>query len=362
MNGAINAAGHLSALGGSVLSPGVRAAMDQAGTRFIEMRAMLAEAEAEIARLCGAEGAYITAGAAAGIAIAVAGCVTRGEAGLVAQVPQVKASRREVVVQAGHLINFGAPVEQMIALGGGLARAAGSRGDVTTGDVSACFGPNTACFLWVQSHHTRENASLELEACLRLAREAGAPFVMDCAAEEDLRAYPALGADLVIYSGTKAIGAPVSGIIAGREPYVSWCRAQTRGIARAMKVGKEQVAGLMAALREYSQVDPAAERARQEALLKTLEAGLAGLAGISMLRIEDEAGRPIQRLGLPMASPEAARALSEALQANEPPIFTRPHRLGEGIVQFDPRCLRDEDAGEIVRAMKLAWREGNAAD
>jgi seryl-tRNA(Sec) selenium transferase len=163
-----------------------------------------------------------------------------------------------------------------------------------------------------------------------------------------------LGADLVIYSGTKALGAPVSGLIAGREPFAGWCRAQSRGIARAMKVGKEQVAGLMAALDEYVHRDFEAEAARQAAILDALEDGFRALGGVEMVRLRDEAGRPIERLALRM-TPSAARVLASALQANEPAVFTRPHRLTEGLVQFDPRCLTEEDAGTIIGAVERAW-------
>jgi D-glucosaminate-6-phosphate ammonia-lyase len=355
----VNAAGHLSALGGSLLSPGVREAMDRAGREFVDMSTLLAEAESLIAGACDAESAFVTAGAAAGIAIAVAACVTRGEAALVRQVPDVKVSRREVVVQAGHLIDFGATVGQMVALGGGVVRPVGSRASMVESDLEAAFGPDSACFLWVQSHHTRDNASLPLETCLGAAIERGLPFVMDCAAEEDLRAYTRLGAGLAIYSGTKAVGAPVSGFIAGREPYVSWCRAQSRGIARAMKVGKEQVAGLVAALEEYGERDGATERERQMRLLDAIEASLSDLAGIALVRVRDEAGRPIERLAIRLAEPRA-RALAAELQAGSPAIHVRAHRLAEGLVQFDPRCLSDGDVEVITGAVRQAWREGVA--
>ncbi len=352
---AINAAGHLSSLGGSVLSPAVHRAMVRAGTEFRDMRALLAEAEAEVARLSRAEAACVTAGAASGIAIAVAACLTRGDPELVARVPDLSDERREVVVQAGHLINFGASVEQMVRLGGGIPRPAGRRDAIAPADVDAALGPRSACFLWVQSHHTRANASLTLEECMNMARRAGVPFVIDAAAEEDLGLYVAGGAGLVIYSGTKALGAPVSGIIVGREPYVSWCRTQSRGIARAMKVGKEQVAGLIVALREYAARDPESERRRQERLLARLEAGLKGLPGIKLVRIDDEAGRPIQRLGLRLPDTVKARALQDALEAGDPPIYIRPHRVNEGIIQFDPRCLRPKDIATIVAAVVKAW-------
>jgi uncharacterized pyridoxal phosphate-dependent enzyme len=351
----INAAGHLTLLGGSVLSTAVREAMAEAGRSYRDMRAYLAEAEAEVARACGAEGAYITAGAAAGIAIAVAGCVTRGDGRLVRQVPAVESPRREVAVQAGHLIDFGASVEQMVRLGGGLPRPAGTKEAIQPDDLARALGEATACFLWVQSHHTEGNASLSIEECLRLTRVAGVPFVVDAAAEEDLQAYVGIGADLVIYSGTKALKAPVSGLVAGREPYVSWCRAQSRGIARAMKVGKEQVAGLLVALREFIALDHAAERERQGLLLDRIDAGLRNLPGLQTLRLQDEAGRPIERLGIRFDEPSRARRLAEGLTANAPAIHTRPHRLPEGIVQFDPRCLREEDLPPIVEAVRRLW-------
>jgi L-seryl-tRNA(Ser) seleniumtransferase/D-glucosaminate-6-phosphate ammonia-lyase len=362
MRPAINAAGHLSALGGSVLSPAVRRAMSEAGRHYTDVRALQAAVEVEAARLAGAEAACVTAGAAAGMAIAVAACLTRGETDLVGSVPDLAVERREVVVQAGHLIDFGATVEQMVRLGGGRPVAAGSREAITPAELEAAFGPRTACLLYVQSHHTRGNASLELPACVGAARLHGAPVIVDAAAEEDLSAYVALGADLAIYSGTKAIGAPVSGLILGREPYVGWCRAQARGIARTMKVGKEQAFGLLAALREYAGRDPDVERRRQERLLRRLEGGLGGLPGVGLERVDDEAGRPIQRLGLRLASATAARALHDSLVAGDPPVYTRPHRLNEGLVQLDPRGLRPRDCDAIIGAMRALAEGGRKAD
>jgi L-seryl-tRNA(Ser) seleniumtransferase len=248
----------------------------------------------------------------------------------------------------------------MVTLGGGVVREAGSAAEVTRKDLEGAFRSQTAGFLWVQSHHTRDNASLPLVECLAAARRHGVPFIMDCAAEEDLRAFTEMGADLVIYSGTKAIGAPVSGFIAGKEPYAGWCRAQSRGIARSMKVGKEQVAGLLAALREYVVSDPAAEEARQSAVLSALEAGLSGLGGIRLERVRDEAGRPIERLAIRQDEGQA-RALAAALQMGEPAVYTRPHRLAEGLVQFDPRCISGRDLPAIVEAVSRAWGEAGPA-
>ena len=122
-----------------------------------------------------------------------------------------------------------------------------------------------------------------------------------------------------------------------------------------MKVGKEQVAGLLAALREHAALDREAEYARQAALLADLEDALASLPGIELTRVDDEAGRPIQRLAIKL-DPEAAHALARGLQDGEPAMYTRPHRLGEGLVQFDPRCLTAADLTPVVEAVRRNWR------
>lgn len=69
--------------------------------------------------------------------------------------------------------------------------------------------------------------------------------------EEDLLKYTALGADLVIYSGAKAIEGPSAGMVIGKDPLVSWVRLQSQGIGRSMKIGKENVLGFVQAVDDY---------------------------------------------------------------------------------------------------------------
>ncbi|CCK15981.1 L-seryl-tRNA(Sec) selenium transferase-related protein [Cronobacter universalis NCTC 9529] len=76
-------------------------------------------------------------------------------------------------------------------------------------------------------------------------------MIVDAAAEEDLQAYYRAGADLVIYSGAKAIEGPSSGLVIGKTQYVEWVKRQANGIGRAMKVGKEGILGLTSAIEHY---------------------------------------------------------------------------------------------------------------
>ena len=88
-------------------------------------------------------------------------------------------------------------------------------------------------------------------------------MIVDAAAEYDLRGFLEQGADLVIYSGHKFLGGPTSGLIAGRKDLVRSAYLQNIGIGRGMKVGKEGIVGVMAALEAWRARDHAAVRARQ---------------------------------------------------------------------------------------------------
>ncbi|MDT1887930.1 SelA-like pyridoxal phosphate-dependent enzyme, partial [Acinetobacter baumannii] len=84
-----------------------------------------------------------------------------------------------------------------------------------------------------------------------VARQHNLPLIVDAAAEEDLQCYYRMGADLVIYSGAKAIEGPTSGLVIGKTQYVERVKRQSMGIGRAMKVGKEGILGLTCAIEHY---------------------------------------------------------------------------------------------------------------
>jgi L-seryl-tRNA(Ser) seleniumtransferase len=97
----------------------------------------------------------------------------------------------------------------------------------------------TAAILYIKSHHCVQKSILSVTEAAEVAKAHGIPLIVDAAAEEDLRLYYNQGADLVIYSGAKAIEGPTSGLVLGRRQYVEWVKQQAGGIGRAMKVGKE---------------------------------------------------------------------------------------------------------------------------
>jgi L-seryl-tRNA(Ser) seleniumtransferase/D-glucosaminate-6-phosphate ammonia-lyase len=354
----INAGGRLTALGGTTLAPEVAAAMAAAGQTYVRLNELADRAGKIIAEFTGAEAACVTTGAAAGIALMTAACVAGTDPAKIERLPDVEGDRREVLVQIGHLVSFGAPIAQMIRLGGGRPIAVGWANGVSRTHLEAAISPRTVAFLYVQSHHTVHHGMLALEDCLAICRAHGVPCLVDAAAEEDLRRYVALGVDAVTYSGGKAIGGPTSGFIAGRRDLIAACRAQERGIGRPMKVGKEAIVGLLTAIQAYVARDAAtvaAELDRQQRMVAIIRDGLADLPGIRVTELADEAGRAIVRAGIVLdrqAVGATAAELAAFLAASDPPIYVRGHLVAEGTVMIDPRPIDEDDARVIVERVR----------
>ncbi|WP_063628906.1 DgaE family pyridoxal phosphate-dependent ammonia lyase [Amycolatopsis taiwanensis] len=345
---AVNASGRMTALGGSTLAPEVAEAMADAGARHVPIEELFRAAGKALAESTGTEDACPVAGAAAGVATSVAAVIAGTDLDAVQRLPDAGGRPAEIVLQKGHCVDFGAPVTQMIRLGGGVPVEVGSVNSVSPAHLTAAIGDQTAAVLYVQSHHTVHKGMLSLAEVIELAHARGVPVILDAAAEEDLRRWPATGADLVVYSGGKAIGGPASGIVCGRADLVEAVHAQRTGIGRAMKIGKEVVVGLVSAVHAYASTDPEAPR-RQEDRIRSMAAQLAELPGLDAKVITDEAGRDIHRARLTVL-PEAglsAGDLARELAAGTPPVYLREHNANLGQLAIDPRPLApDED--EIV--------------
>ncbi|WP_347178608.1 DgaE family pyridoxal phosphate-dependent ammonia lyase [Streptomyces iconiensis] len=355
---ALNANGKMTALGGSRLSEPVIAAMGEAARGHVVMDELLAAAGRELARATGTEDACPTTGAASGIAIAVAALIAGTDLARIERLPDPADRPHEVVLQKGHAVHFGAPVRQMIALGGGTAVEAGAANKVRREHLESAITDRTVALLHVQSHHAVRKGMLPLAETVAVAHAHGLPVILDAAAEDDLRAWPRTGADLVIYSGGKAIGGPTSGLICGPAPLIEACRAQYAGIARPMKVGKETVLGLVRAVREHTAHGAGAgsreERDAQRDRMARLAARLGTLPGVTADVVRDEAGRDIHRARLTVDPDRAGRdaaALGAELRAGTPPVFLRDHLADNGVLAIDPRSLTPDE--EEVLAQRL---------
>lgn len=353
----VNASGRMSILGVSAPTDYVMEAMKQGGQNYVEMSELVKRSGEYIAAIMGAEGAVVVNSASSGIALSVAAVVTKGNERASLRLHQEPILKNEIIMFKGHNVQYGAPVETMVYLGGGRLLEAGYANEGRAEHLEQAIGERTAAILFVKSHHCVQKNMIGVAEAAKVAQRNGIPLIVDAAAEEDIHSYVKL-ADLCIYSGSKAIEGPTSGIVAGREPFVSWVRTQLHGIGRSMKVGKESVFGLLAALDEYVvKADKSEEEKRELERLKVLDK----LPGISVSIVQDEAGRAIYRGRITIDHVAAGVTAAEAndqLREGDIAVYTRDYGVRQGYFDLDPRSLKDDDLDIIIgRIRQIAGGE-----
>jgi L-seryl-tRNA(Ser) seleniumtransferase len=193
--------------------------------------------------------------------------------------------------------------------------------------------------LFVVSHHTVQYGQLTLEEVCDVAHAAGVPVIVDGASEYDLKGFLARGADVAVYSAHKFLGGPTAGIVAGRKDLVRAAFLQNAGIGRGMKVGKEGVAGTIAALEAWAKRDHDAVRARETGYLRLWQERLSRWPGVASKIVPDPTHNPLDRLEVHIDPAEAritAWDLADALAAGRPPVIVRDHEVELGFFYLDP--------------------------
>jgi len=346
----INVSGTMTTLGASIIVPEAISAMAEIASQWVEMDDLQRAASAVIARLTGGEAGFITACCASGITMAIAGAMTGTNLLAIERLPDdTEGLKSEVVIQLGHIVNYGAPIDQSIRVAGAKVIPAGTVSVTQDYHVREAINERTAAALYVVAHHTVQYGMLSLEEFCEICHAKGVPVIVDAASEYDLRGFLARGADIVVYSGHKFLSGPTSGIVTGRKDLVRAAYLQNRGVARAMKVGKESVAGTMAALDAWEKRDHAGIRRREEAALNLWKDSLQGIPGIGAQIIPDPTNNPLDRLQV-FVRPESrftAAGLASALAAASPPVIVRNHEVERGHFFLDPCNLHPGEA-EIV--------------
>ena len=352
----VNASGRVTVLGVSTFSDRVAEASREAGQSYVVVEDLMTRAGELISEHTGAEMSCVASCASAAIALTVAGLVSRGRYTDMMRLPDSTGLANEIVLQKGHSVNYGAPVPTMIRLGGGVPVEVGQANEVRPEDIEESITDKTVALLYVKSHHSVQKGMVDIQTMRDIAHAHGLPFMMDCAAEEDFRKYIALGADLVCYSGAKALEATTSGFVTGKRKYVENIQKQYRGIGRAMKVGKEQIVGLLEALDQYDERDHEAEVAANVAKVDWLVEHIKGVPGLRAEKIQDEAGRAIYRCRVtfdPACSPSfTMEHVNEELRGGDPVVWARTEFLNLGKIDFDPRPLGEGDKELIVKRLQ----------
>lgn len=352
----INASGRMTILGVSTPRAGVVDTVSHGLNEYFEIKDLVDKTGQYIAKLLNVENAVVVSCASAGIAQAVAGLIVKDDRDLLFNLHSSdKYVPREIIVPKGHNVNFGAPIGTMVSLGGGLVVEAGYANECKPEHIESLINPDTAAILYVKSHHCVQKSMLSVAQTATIAKKYNIPLIVDAAAEEDLQAYYQQGADLVIYSGAKAIEGPTSGLVIGRHQAIEWLKLQSQGIGRPMKVGKEGILGLTKAIELYIN-DPKQETGQEMVSKMTpFIEKLNSIDGISAKVVWDGAGRDIARAEISFDSKvigKTAIEMIELMKQGEVAVYFREYKANEGKVDADVRSVTAEQLDIIYNKIK----------
>jgi len=253
----INAAGTLTALGGSLMPPEVVSAWNAAAKHFVSLSTLQDRVGERIAGLLGVEAALVTTGAAGAMLVGTAAAVTWRDRNLIGQLPLPPALGVEVIRQKAHRECYD---HQVTACGVRLV-------DVETlEELERAVNPRTAMML---AYNVREeDGRIGQREWVTAARRHRVPTLLDAAADapprERLWEYNVLGFDLVAFSGGKALRGPQNaGLLLGRKDLIEVAKLNASPncgtIGRGLKVSKEDMVAMWAAVERFMRLDLAAE-------------------------------------------------------------------------------------------------------
>jgi L-seryl-tRNA(Ser) seleniumtransferase len=378
----INAAGALTRLGGAVMAPEVVEAMAAASRASVDIGELQDAASARIAQATGAEAGLVTTGAAAALTLAAAASIARWDVAKMAALPHGDFPRAILIPRThrtGYAHALAASGARLVDIGhNDRGTGAGVRG-LEGWEIEAALSPSVVAMAFSANATSLADLPTAVAAC----RAAGIPLIVDAAAQlppkENLKRFLAMGADLVAFSGGKALGGPqASGILAGRRDLVAsallqqldmdvapetWTppklvdRANLRGvphhgIGRGFKAGKEEIVGLLTALDRFVKADDAADNGRLEVRLRAIAAELNGHK-VTLVPAAVTGRVPVLEIGVP-----DALALSAHLQRGNPPVHLSERHSARGVLTLDPHVLLPEDDAALAVALKAALKTG----
>lgn len=243
----INARGTWTYLSGSLIMPEVREAMDAASRQFVDLFELQAGVGKRLAALSGAESAMITSGSAGAMAAATAACIAGSDPENIWRLPDTTGLKSEVVMLGGRIA-----FDSAIRLAGGKLVVV-----KTLEELPAAIHSQTA-MVYTTWRDDR------LAKALEITRSAKVPLLLDDAAGippfENLSRYAKLGVDLYCFSGGKGMRGPqCAGVLLGRKDLIDAALKNYNpyegAVCRPMKVGKEEIMGMLAAIETWQKLD-----------------------------------------------------------------------------------------------------------
>ena len=327
----INAAGTYTAMTASLMLPEVMDAINYASKHYVMLDELHDRVGERIATLVRAEAAMVTCGAASALTLGTAGVLTGTDRQKISDVPNLAAMKSEVIIQKAHRFGYDRAL-----------RNCGIRfvEVETREDLERAVNGQTAMMLFYNNNN--KEGRIQDQEFAELGKKHGIPTMNDAAADvpplENLWKYTAMGFDLVAFSGGKGLRGPQSaGLLLGKKPLIAAARMNGspngNAIGRGMKVNKEEMLGMLAAVEFFVAKDHAKEGLEYDKRAEEIRRSAASVPGVKAeIFVPDVANHvPHVRVTWDAASkPLKAASVVKAMQDGEPSIAIRSE--GESLV------------------------------
>jgi L-seryl-tRNA(Ser) seleniumtransferase len=320
----INAAGTYTAMTASLMPPEVMEAINYASKHYVMLDELHDKVGERIAALVHSEAAMVTSGAASALTLGTAAVLTGTDRQKIVDLPNLAGMKSEVVIQKSHRFGYDHAVRNC---GVKLVEVE------TREDLERAIGPQTAMMLFYNNNN--KEGRIQDEEFAALGKKHGVATMNDAAADvppvENLWKYTKMGFDLVAFSGGKGLRGPQSaGLLVGRKDLIAAARlnAPPNGntVGRGLKVNKEEMVGMLAALELYLAKDHAAERREFDARAEAIRASAAAVPGVKAEIFVPEVANHVPHVRVSWEPPAVAMSANDAvnrLRAGEPSIGTR---------------------------------------
>jgi len=320
----INAAGTYTAMTASLMPPEVMAAVNYASKHYVMLDELHDKVGERIATLLHCDAAMVTSGAASALTLGTAAVLTGTDRQKIVDLPDLSKMKSEVIVQKSHRFGYEHAVRNC---GVRLVEVE------TREDLERAVNQQTAMMLFYNNNNP--DGRIRDEEFVQLGKRHGIPTLNDAAADvppvDNLWKYTKMGFDLVAFSGGKGLRGPQSaGLLLGRKDLIAAARlnAPPNGntVGRGLKVNKEEMLGILAALERYLANDHVAERREFDARAEAIRGGVAMLPGVKAEIFVPEVANHVPHVKISWDA--AAKGLTaadavNALRAGEPSIGTR---------------------------------------
>ena len=350
----INAQGTLTTIGGSLMPPEAYEAMAEAARSFVFLNELHQKAGEYMAGLLGVEAAYVSSGAAGGMLLAAAACLTGTDQEMIWALPDTNGLKNEILVQKSGSANY---VYQSMRHTGVRLVEVGTPREATVSHIEDGLSDKTVA---IQLFLGKSGQPTVAEVA-PIARQADVKLIVDAAAELPPRSNFTepleQGADLVVFSGGKAILGPQgTGLILGGNKLVEACRLNSNphsSIGRPLKVGKEDICALVAALERFVAKDEESEIQEYRRQADAIVEEIGDIRGVKVQTLMADPGPhpviPRVYIDLDPGFVLTGEEICQRMLEGEPPVAMNRTDTG---VRVDVMMLGESEVPAVARRLK----------